>query len=754
MNEQIKLQAYIFYGQYAKSIYRDEKTGKGTFILETMQYPLSDKNMISMEVRQDPVTKMNVTWYQVLCNALGCPMPFYEKDTPIKVIGYFDKPSKDFCTELKVQSIEVASNGEMATLRYLCHYVSQTDAVCLVRNYGYDIFALTERPDAPELVQKVTSLSGAEALKFVKDIRRTVAERHLFEFLSPLGIPFPYCLKAVKAYGQLAETYLRQNPFEIGAKIGLGFKMCQAIADAAHVPQADEERIRAAAIETMRQISADGHTYVDAVTYSTRFERIVGKGLLDTKHTLSQIFPYLTGELTTVYTGRGLEVHSVALEKAERRIAYNLIRIAENTPNEAFEPALVHYAEVTCHMTYGNQQRLAFQTMLSGKGIKILTGGPGTGKTTTLKGILTAYLRMHPDGKISLCAPTGRAAQKMSESTGYAASTIHKLIGYRPYGKEVANKNSSNPLDSDLVVVDESSMLDVSLFDMLLDAIKTGATLFVMGDPDQLEAVGPGAILFDMMHVKKDIFSQAHLSDVFRQKGGSPIIENARRINQGSISLIQHPDFQVIRTESPEQSLAIIKQIVTQYHDRSDPFKVQVLSPSRQGVTGVQNLNKELQAVLNPGILPNGRRTKDVVYGQVRYRAGDKVMMMRNNYDDSYGYCNGDIGTVVSVSDGLVRVSVQGREMDITRAMLDELSLSYAMTIHKSQGSDFPIVIVALPKNPDNMLVRNLFYTAITRAKNKVFVISEKGAMETAIRRGKLGLRKTKLKEYLLNMEN
>lgn len=736
---------YTFYGQYAHSVFRDEKTGKGTFFLETIQYPVSDTYITRKTVKRDEITQKDVVWYEILCNSLGCPMPFYEKDTPIKVTGYFDKPSDKYGYELKVTEIEVSSNSDEASIRYLKHYTSAKAATQLVSTYGYQIFDFAETEEAPELVQKVTDLTGAEAMKLINEIRRTVAERHLFEFLSKLNIPFPYCIKAVKVYGQQAETYLRQNPFEIGERIGLPYIHCRNIAEAVNVPASDEELVRAAAAETIRQISAGGHTYTDIETFRRKFERLAGK---DTG-SLTQAFPFVKDFVGLNMKKSKPEVFALSLERAERRIAYNLIRIANNTPDEEFDEDIIGYAENACQMPYGKQQRGAFRQVLSGKGVKILTGGPGTGKTTTLKGILLCYLRMHPKRRIALCAPTGRAAQKMTESTGFPASTIHKLIGFCPYNTQQAQKNSANPLEVDLLVVDEGSMLETYLFDMLLEAVKTGTKLLIMGDPDQLEAVGPGAILYDIMNTRTDLFVQTHLTEVFRQKGGSPIIENASRINKGSTELVQHKDFFMINVKSSEEALEVVKQIVRDYHDKCDPFKVQVLSPARQGVAGVLNLNNELQKVINPGMLPNGRKAKDIVYGNTRYRVGDKIMMMRNNYDEAYGYCNGDIGVIKAVFDGVARVEIQGREMDITRSMLDEMALSYAMTIHKSQGSDFPIVIVVLPKEPENMLVRNLLYTGITRAKNQVFVINENGAVERAIRRGKIGGRNTRLAGYI-----
>lgn len=415
--------------------------------------------------------------------------------------------------------------------------------------------------------------------------------------------------------------------------------------------------------------------------------------------------------------------------------------------NQSFSPDLILYAARACKMNYGEQQRSAFPMVLRKKGVKILTGGPGTGKTTTILGILLAYKRMHPKDTIRLCAPTGRAAQRMAESTHMEAVTVHRLLDLKPYGDTTVCKDSSDPIDADLIVVDEMSMINIEVFDLLLEAIKTGTTLVLVGDINQLESVGAGAVLHDLLEAPESLIPRTMLTDVFRQKGDSSIISNAIRINAGITTLDERPDFQVIHTKSAEESLEQVKSLMKKLYNPEEPFSTQILCPARKGISGVENMNIALQALLNP-------QTKGITYGSIKYRLNDKVMFYKNNYSiSSYegeiGLYNGDIGKIVKVSESGLTVNVRNSHYEITRDLMDNLGLSYAMTIHKSQGSEFSCIIVVMPAEPTNMLVRNLFYTAVTRAKKKVYVIDESYAMETSIRIAKAGKRLTNLAEYL-----
>lgn len=539
-----------------------------------------------------------------------------------------------------------------------------------------------------------------------------------------------------------------EDPYSYGKKLGLGFLTCDKLGVKFHKPAEFFGRIKLAAFEAANILSANGHTYYTGELFHYNIQRILNSGCYAEHVPTSAVLTAIGKDYLQEVDGQNCIIHPQKYLTAEKRIAKNIRRLASaSCENQSFSPDLILYAARACKMNYGEQQRSAFPMVLRKKGVKILTGGPGTGKTTTILGILLAYKRMHPKDTIRLCAPTGRAAQRMAESTHMEAVTVHRLLDLKPYGDTTVCKDSSDPIDADLIVVDEMSMINIEVFDLLLEAIKTGTTLVLVGDINQLESVGAGAVLHDLLEAPESLIPRTMLTDVFRQKGDSSIISNAIRINAGITTLDERPDFQVIHTKSAEESLEQVKSLMKKLYNPEEPFSTQILCPARKGISGVENMNIALQALLNP-------QTKGITYGSIKYRLNDKVMFYKNNYSiSSYegeiGLYNGDIGKIVKVSESGLTVNVRNSHYEITRDLMDNLGLSYAMTIHKSQGSEFSCIIVVMPAEPTNMLVRNLFYTAVTRAKKKVYVIDESYAMETSIRIAKAGKRLTNLAEYL-----
>ena len=340
-----------------------------------------------------------------------------------------------------------------------------------------------------------------------------------------------------------------------------------------------------------------------------------------------------------------------------------------------------------------------------------MNGGPGTGKTTTIKGIIYAFERIHPNAVVKLCAPSGRAAQRMSESTGKPATTVHRLLDYRPFGDTEIHKDAADPIEADLIVVDEMSMMGVELFDIFLEAVKTGTTLVLVGDIDQLEAVGPGAVFRDLLNAPDSLTQKVLLTEIFRQKEGSPIIVNAGYINNGIHNLKLCNDFQVIHTKNEEETLKECISLMQRLYNPDDPFETQILCPANKGESGIRSLNTALQSLLNGN-------AKGVRYGSTVFRKNDKIIMFRNNY--AADYYNGDIGIIKDIDENnRMKVEIRGNQFEIKRDMLDDMHLSYGMTIHKSQGSEFQNVIVVLPMEPKSMLVRNLLYTAVTGLRLK-----------------------------------
>lgn len=331
----------------------------------------------------------------------------------------------------------------------------------------------------------------------------------------------------------------------------------------------------------------------------------------------------------------------------------------------------------------------------------------------------------------------------MMESTGKESVTIHRLLDYRPFGNngEVMHKTAEDPIDADFIVVDEASMLDVDLANIFLSAVKSETLVLFVGDTNQLPSVGPGDVLHDI--IVSNTVPVYQLTTVYRQAKESPIVANAIAINEGSDELIENEDFQILYKENPIEIKNSVVETVKRLFEKSRPFETQVLVPTHKGDAGVSALNNVLQEMLNPH--QDGKKEKK--FGSKTYRIGDKILMLNNNYAE--GYFNGDLGTVESISDDAMTVCLLDKHIKLSNDLMEDVSLAYAMSIHKSQGSEFRNVIVALPYQPTSMLKRNLLYTAITRAKKTVTIISENGAVAKSIVTAETGKRKTRLAERL-----
>lgn len=737
------------YGIFFENVWRDEKTGKSCFLFKTTTL-LFDKNMYQREeIIRNSVTKEDEKWFTVFCNASDISVPARAKNTPIKITGNYDV-TPNMKWEFVAKDVTDATNDEAVTIQFLSHkpfdgLLTPEDVSNIVGKYGHDIFALAEGKEPEKKLMSVTSLDYKQAANVVSMINKSVLEKKLFDFLSQANIPYPYTLKLINKYGKTALPRMKKNPYQTGRDIGLNFRQCDTIARLDGHSPVSAERVRMAGEEVLKNNESSGHVY----TYLDDFIRKITKKM----EVEGFVFTLPVANIVTLL-GEGFRyermqgkqiIYRKALVDAEKRAAKNIMRLASVTTAENYNDALIDYAEKACNIKYGKQQRAAFSNTLSKRGVKIVTGGPGTGKTTTIKGILLAYQRLNPEHVIRLAAPTGRAAQRMQESTGRNATTIHKLLDYRPYGENLSYKDANNPVNADLIIIDEVSMVDIELFDILLEAIKTGTTLILVGDIHQLESVGPGAILRDLLKTSESIIKKSLLTDVFRQKGDSPIIENAKRINEGNNDLWEGKGFQILNTKSSEESLEVVMNLSKKLYNEDDPFQTQILCPARSGLVGIDSINIKLHDLLNKETADD----KVLIYGSVRYRCNDKVILTRNN--PNVGYYNGDIGVIREVKNGELVIDIRNEEILITKDNLDDLRLSYGMTIHKSQGSEFPNVIVVMPMEPKNMLVRNLFYTGVTRAKEKVFIINEATAMQTAIKVDKSLDRKTMLLSFMPN---
>lgn len=698
-------------GVIARYIWRDERSGMSMLTLET-SHKLPSACVSKWEEKEGKQIS------SVVCLT---SIPYLGEGTPVQFSGYFmmKKPGYNSMTFNVTKFTELTSGRDTVRDYLLSMKVSRQDAEAIADLVGEgDLFKFCQEQDAAAKIRSVTEMPNDKLGLLLDKIRKEKVEGEIYQKLHAYSISYNACLKFCKHHGQNSMRALYEDPYEL-VRFGAPFVQVDNLAKSLDIQKDGIKRLNAIGTAVMDRLENNGNTFTNPGKFRSIAQHI------DTRVLDMEVIPSM--ETVQIVKMKGeYRIEKKDLYNAERRIKKNIRRIKSETTNYVVGKDLIEYAEEQCHMHYGSQQKQAFGTVLGSNGIKVLTGGPGTGKTTTVKGILLAFQKIHPGCQIKLCAPTGRAAQRMSESTGFPATTIHRLLEYRPFDTgEAAHKDASDPIQADLIVCDEMSMADTRLFDMLIDAVPTGATLLLVGDENQLEPVGPGTILHDVMKEA----SVTKLTEVFRQKGGSPIVENSVRVQQNQTDLMLCDDFQILYAESEEDLRKTALRMVKSYYLPNDPFQTQILCPSKKGIAGVDALNEQAQQMLNP----RKKGEAEVHYGKTAFRVHDKIIMIRNN--PAMDYYNGDIGVVTDITDGLLTVNIRDNLIQLSRDLMADIKLAYCMTIHKSQGSEFKNVVIVMPKNPAGMLVRNLFYTAITRAKKKVIVISEQNAVQTSIMR-------------------
>lgn len=595
---------------------------------------------------------------------------------------------------------------------------------------------------------RLTDVEGIGAKK-AEAIRLAFASqtelRDVMLFLELHGVSGAYGARIVAAYGAMALDILRENPYRLAADVdGIGFRTADQIAQSLGLERDHPQRLTAGIHYALLQIAQSGHCCVPEAVLVEEAAKLLVVDALEVGVILRRMIT--TGQLMTAEHA-GLElVYPAYLYYAEKKVAERLLEIrdqAKPVNSLDHEGAVAHW-EQAAHVQLAEAQRQALVSALS-HGVLVLTGGPGTGKTTTIRGILAV---LEDQGfKIVLGAPTGRAAKRLSEATGREAATIHRLLeaGGGKEGAPVFSRNEENTVDADVLIVDEVSMMDINLTNFLLRAVPDGCRVILVGDVDQLPAVGPGSVLKDI--IRSQAVPVVRLTEVFRQAGESIIVHNAHRINRGL-----KPDYNVNQDfwfyefgDSQSAAKAIVDLCANQlpgdgYAVTSD---IQVLSPMHRHDCGVENLNSLLQQAINPA-QPD---KPEISTAKFTFRLGDKVMQMKNNY--AKGVFNGDIGLITAIDNGLVFVRYPDNAIIYESNEVDELHLAYAMSVHKSQGSEYPVVVMPLTDNHYVMLQRNLLYTAVTRAKERVILVGTKAALNTALSNDRTKRRYTLLAERL-----
>jgi exodeoxyribonuclease V alpha subunit len=614
----------------------------------------------------------------------------------------------------------------------------------LLRAFGEKVFEVIETQ--ADRLREVDGIGPVRAGRIVSAWAEQKAVREIMVFLHSHGVGTARAVRIFKTYGADAIQVMTENPYRLARDIrGIGFKTADAIAMKLGIEKTAMVRVRAGISYALTEAMDDGHCGLP-----TDELVLLAEKLLEVPQRLIRTALDLELQEGTVVADRVGETPCVflaGLYRAERTIAERLMRLANGTlPWPWIDPAkAVPWAEKRVGLALAESQVAAIRLALMSK-VLVITGGPGVGKTT----IVNAILRILAAKRVSLllCAPTGRAAKRMTEATGFGAKTIHRLLEVDPKGGGF-KRGDDNPLDCDLLVVDETSMVDVMLMQALMKAVPEKAAVLLVGDIDQLPSVGPGQVLADV--ISSGAVPVVRLTEVFRQAAQSRIITSAHRINQGSIPNLTPPttesDFYFVQADDPETAIGrIIELVKTRIPKRFglDPIRdIQVLCPMNRGGAGARSLNIELQAALNPA----GDR-KVERFGWT-FAPGDKVMQIENDYDKEV--YNGDIGYIDDVDPdaGEIVASFDGRSITYGFGELDMLVPAYAATIHKSQGSEYPAVVIPMLTQHYAMLQRNLLYTGVTRGKRLVVLVGQKKAVAIAVRNVSGRRRWSKLAEWL-----
>jgi len=633
--------------------------------------------------------------------------------------------------------------------------IGEVTAQRIVEKFGLETLKVLD--EEPQRLREVTGLGRTRADALVAAWQEQRAIRDVMIFLQAHGASPMLAARIFKRYGPKAVSIISGNPYRLAIDVwGVGFRTADRIAASMGITKDSLERMQAALLQALRDATDSGNCYAVADELVARAARLVASDADGHEMPNDETVARLNEALAAIVRGNyvvaersgslerapanelsGAAIYDVPMYEAEVRLAARLgaLALVEKDDLRGFAEAVAAF-EKGSGTVLAEEQRLAVEKAARCP-LLVVTGGPGVGKTTIVKAILSVFDRAKIDTR--LAAPTGRAAKRMSEATGRDAATLHRLLEFEPK-KNAFKRDAKNPIDAGAVIVDESSMVDIWMADALTQAIADGARLVLVGDVDQLPSVGPGSFLRDA--IDSGVVPCVRLVRIFRQAEKSLIVQNAHRINAGEPPIIPEPgdtssDFFLVEKRDADDARRVILELVTNRIPRRfglDPIRdIQVLTPMHRGPAGTQVLNEELQAALNP-LGPS------ITRGKTRFRTGDKVMQLRNDYDRNVW--NGDVGVVASVDEEeetlVVRFADGGsssepREVPYDGASLDELALAYASTIHKSQGSEYPAVVIPFLTSHFVMLSKNLLYTAVTRGKRLVVLVSDPRALRIAL---------------------
>lgn len=684
----------------------------------------------------------------------------------IEARGVFtDHPT--YGRQFKVQSFEEKAPQDVVAIeRYLgsgaIKGVGIALAARIVRRFKEDTFRIIE--EEPERLAEIKGISERKAMVIADQVNAKRDLRQAMIFLQQYGISTTLAVKIYNQYGQEVYGILQENPYRMADDIeGVGFRTADEIASRVGIRTDSDFRIRSGIQYALLQASGEGHTYLPMEELTGRASQLLG---LEPEYIENHYMNLAMDRKIIMRQVDGVtQMYSSAFFYMEANIATMLkqLDVSYDVPDIEIEMRLRQIEKQT-KMDLDEHQVEAVKEAVR-NGLLIITGGPGTGKTTTINTIIRYFEMEGMD--IFLAAPTGRAAKRMSETTGFEARTIHRMLELNGgmEGNAGFERNEQNPLETDVIIIDEMSMVDISLMYALLKAVVAGTRLILVGDVNQLPSVGPGSVLKDI--IDSGMFHTVKLTKIFRQASTSDIIVNAHKINRGEpVSLDNKSmDFFFLKRYDADKiinvTLQLIKQKLPKFVGASE-YDIQVLTPMRKGLLGVERLNTVLQMYLNP---PDASK-REKEYGSTLFREGDKVMQVKNNYqleweirskyglmiDKGTGIFNGDMGIIEEINDFAETMTIsfdEGRMVEYPYKLLEELELAYAITIHKSQGSEYPAVVIPLLTGPRMLMNRNLLYTAVTRAKKCVTIVGNDETFQMMIENNAEQRRYSGLKDRL-----
>lgn len=673
------------------------------------------------------------------------------------------------CTACQLQQPTTLLGIERYLGSGLIQGVGPSTAKLIVRQFGEE--TLTILSEHPERLAEVPKMGKKRWKQIAEAFREQQTAREAMVFLQTYGVPATLSVKISKLYGERTPDVIRQNPYRLCEDLeGVGFLTADRIGAALGVAPDSEGRIQAALRYVLKDAAASmGHVYLPRAELERKAAQLLRIDAALCARQVDQLA--LTRDLILQEEEGDVRVYLPAFDAAEREVAARLCELMAALPPSRSHGAAreVQRFEQSQGISFGQQQRQAIIKAME-TGVLVITGGPGTGKTTIINCIIALMSR---DSEVVLCAPTGRAAKRMAEATGCEAKTLHRLLEYGGEDSAFA-RNQDNPIEGDCIIVDEMSMVDLQLMKALLRAVELGTRLLLVGDADQLPSVGAGNVLGDIL--LSGVVPHVRLTEIFRQEESSRIVVNAHRINRGEMPLLNEKgtDFFFERKPYARDAANTIVQLVTERlpkflgcggEDRTDYAvrNIQVLAPAKKGECGVASLNIMLQSALNPPDLDKPQ----ITYGETVFRQGDKVMQTRNDYqiewrretasgwEDGAGVFNGDVGFITQVDveeHSLTVLFDEEKEVVYQSAQLENLDLAYCLSVHKSQGSEFPAVVMPVAGGPPMLLTRNLFYTALTRARSLVVLVGRDEVIRQMVENDHILGRYTSLAERLRTM--